>query len=188
MWQAVAVVMGIIILYIVIIYNKLVRGKQHVDQSESGVDIYLKQRFDLIPNLVECTKAYCKYEENTLTEIARLRSAYEKTRDIGTGIDLNLKFNRLMAIVESNADLKANEQFLMLQKTLTKLESQLQAARRLYNSEVTNFNKIVSMFPSNLIASAFGFEQEKLFEVESGIERENIDINFETREEKDKNE
>ncbi len=175
-WQVLLILLVILFVYILIVYNKLVKGKLHVEQAKSSIDIYLKQRFDLIPNLVECVKTYCKYEKETLTEIARLREIYNNSKDLETGSILNNKFNTLIAVAENYPELKANEQFLMLEKNLAKIENQLQAARRLYNTEVTSFNTKINMFPSSIIANLGGFKPAKLFELENEQERKNINV------------
>ena len=173
--------LGLIIILIVlgvilVLYNNLVKARNKVKQAESGIDVYLMQRFDLIPNLVECVKAYSKYEEKIFTEIANLRSAYMgQSKNLEKGANLNNKMNQLIAVAENYPELKASEQFLNLQRNLTKTESQLQAARRIYNMEVTNYNDKICTIPSNLVASLFGFEEAKLFEIEE-YKRENINI------------
>ena len=172
------VVILIIMFYILITYNILVKNRLRVHQAKSGIDVYLKQRFDLIPNLVECVKKYSEHEQKTFTEIAKLRAEYYKNKDLNTGRELNSKFNNVIAVVENYPELKADEQFLMLQKTLSKMENQLQAARRLYNIEVTSLNTKIEVFPSNLIAVAFNFQKENLFELDDDIEKNNVQINI----------
>ena len=174
-----AILIIIAILLIIGMYNNLVRLLNKVKQAESGIDIYLNQRFDLIPNLVECVKAYSKHEESIFTEIANLRSAYIKEpKDLKNAENLNNKMNQLIAVAENYPELKASEQYLNLQRTLTKLESQLQAARRIYNVEVTNYNDKIMVVPSNIVAILFGFKEKKLFEIED-YKRENINIKLE---------
>ena len=173
------IIIGIILITILVLYNNLVKARNLVKQAESGIDVYLNQRFDLIPNLVECVKAYSKHEKEIFTEIANLRSSYMKQpKDIKNAENLNNKMNQLIAVAEKYPELKASEQYLNLQRTLTKLESQLQAARRIYNAEVTNYNNKISVIPSNLVASLFGFKEAKLFEIEE-YKRENINIKLE---------
>ena len=173
------IIIAIILITILVLYNNLVKARNLVKQAESGIDVYLNQRFDLIPNLVECVKAYSKHEKEIFTEIANLRSSYMKQpKDIKNAENLNNKMNQLIAVAEKYPELKASEQYLNLQKTLTKLESQLQAARRIYNAEVTNYNNKISVIPSNLVASLFGFKEAKLFEIEE-YKRENINIKLE---------
>ena len=133
----------------------------------------------MIPNLVECVKAYSKHEQSIFTEIATLRSVYMKQpSDIKSAESLNNKMNQLIVVAENYPELKASEQYLNLQRNLNKLESQLQAARRIYNGEVTNYNDKISVVPSNLVARLFGFKEAKLFEIEE-YKRENINIKLE---------
>ena len=143
-------------IYVLIIYNKLTKQKLRVKQSKSGIDVYLQQRFDLIPNLVSCVKKYCEYEKELLSEITELRSLYKENKNLEIGKELNEKLTSLIAVAENYPDLKADGQFLNLEKNLLKMENQLQAARRLYNIEVTSLNTIVSSFPSSVIAKVFG--------------------------------
>lgn len=173
------IIIAIILIAILVLYNNLVKARNKVKQAESGIDVYLTQRFDLIPNLVECVKGYSKHEEKIFTEIATLRSAYmSQSKSLEKGADLNNKMNQLIAVAENYPELKASEQYLNLQRNLTKIESQLQAARRIYNMEVTNYNDKICTVPSNLIAGLFGFKEAKLFEIEE-YKRENININLE---------
>ena len=173
------IVIAIILMVVLSLYNNLVKAKNRVKQAESGIDVYLNQRFDLIPNLVECVKAYSKHEESIFTEIANLRSSYmNKGKDIKSAENLNNKMNQLIAVAENYPELKASEQYLNLQRTLTKLESQLQAARRIYNAEVTDYNNKITLVPSNIIAMMFGFKEAKLFEIED-YKKENVNIKFE---------
>ncbi len=173
------IIIAILLIIILKIYNNLVKARNKVRQAESGIDVYLNQRFDLIPNLVECVKAYSKHEQDIFIEIAKLRSSYMKeSKNIKSAEKLNNKINQLIAVSENYPDLKANEQYLNLQKTLTKLENQLQAARRIYNLEVTEYNNKIDVIPSNLVASLFGFKHAQLFEIEE-YKKENINMKFE---------
>ena len=173
------IIIAIILITILVLYNNLVKARNLVKQAESGIEVYLNQRFDLIPNLVECVKGYSKHEKEIFTEIAELRTSYMKQpKNIKNAENLNNKMNQLIAVAENYPELKASEQYLNLQKTLTKLESQLQAARRIYNAEVTNYNNKISVIPSNLVAILFGFKEAKLFEIEE-YKRENINIKLE---------
>lgn len=173
----IVLILLVILIMIISTYNKLVRLSKKVSQSAGTIDVYLKQRFDLIPNLVETVKGYAKYEEEVLEKIVKLRQEYADNSNDNMNVNatLNDKYNKLIAIVESYPELKANESFLNLQKQLSKTESQLQAARRIYNSEVTEYNTKVLTFPSNVIAGIFGFKEIALFEIKTE-ERENVDI------------
>lgn len=170
------IIIAIILIVILKMYNNLVKARNKVRQAESGIDVYLNQRFDLIPNLVECVKAYSKHEQDIFIEIAKLRSSYmNESKNIKSAEKLNNKMNQLIAVSENYPDLKADEQYLNLQKTLTKLENQLQAARRIYNLEVTEYNNKIDVIPYNLVASLFGFEHARLFEIEEH-KKENINM------------
>lgn len=171
------IVLGIILLIIIIQYNVLVKIKQRVKQSKSGIDVYLQQRFDLIPNLVETVKGYVNYEKEALEKIAELRTQYNKTKDLKVSEELNNKVNQIIAVAENYPELKASEQFLNLQKSLSKMESQLQAARRIYNNDVTTYNTKISVVPYNIIASIFRFKEEELFKIEEEA-RNNISVNM----------
>ena len=163
------------IITIIAIYNSIIRLKNNVDKSESGIDVYLQQRFDLIPNLVEVTKTYMNYENDILDKITRLRVIYNQSKDINASTELNNQYKSIMAVVENYPELKANEQFLKLQKSLVKIESQLQAARRIYNNDVTKYNTKISTFPNNLIADLFGFKERNLFVLDG---EDKVNINF----------
>ena len=171
------VVILILILIILSKYNKLVSLRNKTKQSAAGIDVYLNQRFDLIPNLVECVKAYSKHESEVLENVVKLRTEYKQTSDTNfkQAEELNKGINRILAIAEEYPELKASEQYLNLQKNLEKIESQLQAARRIYNNDVTIYNTKLETIPTNLIGQMFGFEKAELFQIEE-YKRENIDI------------
>ncbi len=160
------VILFVILIYVLIQYNSFVKKKNAIEQSKSSIDVYLTQRFDLIPNLVTCVKAYCEHEESIFKEITELRSKYYETRNLKDGAIVNNECNDILAIGENYPDLKANTQFINLQKNLQKMENQLQAARRIYNIDVTNYNNSIDMFPSSIIAKIFHFEKEELFDAE----------------------
>lgn len=154
-----------IILVIFIQYNSITKLKMKVQQSKSGIDVYLQQRFDLIPNLVQVVKEYMNYEKETLQKIMELRTYYNETKDIKVSETLNNQLNNIIAVAENYPELKASEQFLNLQKNLSKIESQLQAARRIYNNDVTKYNTKINIVPYNIIATIFGFKEEYLFKI-----------------------
>ncbi|HIT71536.1 MAG TPA: LemA family protein [Candidatus Scatovivens faecipullorum] len=174
-----AILLILILIFIMIEFNTFIRLRNKIKHSKSGIEVYLNQRFDLIPNLVECVKGYTKYEEQTLSKITNLRSQYNnaKNKDLKLGEELNNEFNNLLAVGESNPDLKASEQFLNLQRSLEKMESQLQAARRIYNGDVTLYNTTISTFPNNFFAGIFGFKEEDLFQIEE-YKKENVKPNW----------
>ena len=171
------VVIVIILLVILSKYNKLVKQKNSVKQAQSGIDVYLNQRFDLIPNLVECVKGYAKHEEQVLEKITQLRAKYSKSKDLKEAEKLNNGINQIIAVAEQYPELKASEQFLNLQKSLSKMESQLQAARRIYNNEVTAYNTTINTVPTNIIAKMFNFKEAELFTIED-YKKENIQVDL----------
>lgn len=153
----------IIIIAVFVQYNILIKLKMNINRSKSVIDVYLKQRFDLIPNLVKVVKGYMNHEKETLENVTKLRNAYDKNGDIKISQELNDEINKIISVAENYSDLKADKQFLNIQKNLTKIESQLQAARRLYNNDVTRYNTRITIFPLNIIARIFGFKEEQLF-------------------------
>ena len=172
-------ILGIIIFFVVLIilvqYNTLIRLRNRVKQSKSGIEVYLNQRFDLIPNLVECVKGYSKHEKDILEKITNLRALYNENKDFNKACALNTGINKILAIAENYPDLKASEQYLNLQRNLVKIESQLQAARRIYNNDVTNYNTKLETVPTNIIANLFSFKPAELFQIEE-YKKENINI------------
>lgn len=158
----------VVVIMIVGQMNAFVALRNKVKQSKSSIEVYLNQRFDLIPNLVECVKGYAKYEQETLTKIAKLRSEYmlQNDKDLKLGAQIDHEMKTLFALGEDNPNLQASEQFLQLQKSISRMEDQLQAARRLYNGDVTLYNTTISTFPNNLLASMGGFKKFDLFEIE----------------------
>ena len=152
------VILVILVLFVIVEYNMMVKLKKQMNNSYSVIDVYLQKRFDLIPNLVEVTKGYANYEKDILSKITEYRTSYNQNKDKESLNKLNDEYNNLMLVVENYPDLKASEQFLQLQKSLSKVESELQAARRIYNTDTTKYNTKLSVFPSNIIANIFGFK------------------------------
>ena len=179
MITALIILIAIVILYVIITYNQCIKLKKQMNNSYSVIDVYLKKRFDLIPNLVEVTKEYTKYEKNTLTKITEYRTSFEKNKDKESLNKLNDEYNNLLLVVENYPELKASEQFLKLQKNLIKVESELQAARRIYNNDTTKYNTKLNVFPSNIIGKMFKFKEGELFELEDRkLESENIKVDL----------
>lgn len=148
-------------------YNHILKLHNNVKQSRSGIDVYLNQRFDLIPNLVECVKAYSDHEKDVIENIVKMRADYNGGKKyIKNAERISNDMNKLLMIAEDYPDLKASEQFLNLQKSLQKMENQLQAARRIYNVDVTEYNTYIKSVPTNIVAAIFGFKEEELFEIE----------------------
>lgn len=163
-----------IILIIVIIidgailigYNKLVRMKNIVKSSESKIDVVLKKRLDLIPNIVNCVKAYAEHESDTLEDVVKARNDYQNgNQSLKEANNVNNKLNNLIALVENYPDLKANSEFNNLQHQLSNIEDELADQRKIYNNAVTSYNTMIESVPTNIIASLFSFKQAELFKL-----------------------
>ncbi|MCI9063252.1 MAG: LemA family protein [Clostridia bacterium] len=174
------IIIIIILIITLLIYNRLIKLRNKIKQSESGIDIYLNQRFDLIPNLVECVKGYAKHEKEVLQNTVSLRNEYNKNRniDLKQASKINGNINKILAIAEGYPQLSANEQYINLQKNLEKMESQLQAARRIYNNDVTIYNTKLETIPINIIGKMLGFRKAELLQIEE-YKRENINLESE---------
>ncbi len=159
MWYILIIILFIGIIWFVYVLNRFIYLKKRIERSKSVIDVFLKERFDLIPNLVECCKEYSNYEKNTLTEITKLRNRYEKNNDEKSGEKLNDYYKRLIALIENYPELKVSENFLNLQKSLEKVESEIAAARRIYVNDITNYNTLVRKIPSNLVAKMFKYQE-----------------------------
>ena len=174
-------VLVLIVLYFFVTFNRFVQLRNRVREAFSTMDVYLKKRWDLIPNIVETVKGYAKHEQDTLKEIVELRnSAYDKM-DNSTKADTNNKITnalgKIMALAEAYPDLKANENFLDLQAQLKDCEEKIGYARQFYNDSVLAYNNKCEMVPSNIIAGMFHFEKEKFFEA-SEEDRKNVKVEF----------
>lgn len=166
--------------FVILVYNRLIAKKNQVTYAESGVDVFLKQRSDLIPNLVEATKQYMQHERDTFERIVQLRSLAgnpELSKDDQYGIEnqIGKLLGKIMVSVENYPELKANENFLNLQNALQEVEAQLAAARRTFNAAVMEFNNVCEQFPTNIIANSMGFVPRDSFEA-LPQERANVDL------------
>lgn len=181
MIYAIGGVLLLIIIYALSTYNNLVGLNNKVKEAFSTMDVYLKKRWDLIPNIVETVKGYAKHESETLENVIRLRnSAYDNMSDnekIKTNEALSSGINKIMALAESYPDLKANENFRDLSNQLTKIEDDIANSRKYYNGVVRIFNNKTEMFPSNIFAKLFGFKSKEMFEA-AASERENVKVEF----------
>lgn len=168
MWWIILVIVILIVLYVISTYNLLVRLRNKVRDGWSQIDVLLKRRADLIPNLVETVKGYAKHEEGTLTAVieARSKAVGAKTPEEAMKAEgaMTQALSRLFALVESYPSLKANQNFLDLQKSLEETENKITYSRQFYNDNVLNYNNKVEMFPSNLVAGLFKFEKAVFFE------------------------
>lgn len=162
----------LILLYVIAAYNGLVTLRNRVKEAWSDIDVQLKRRYDLIPNLVETVKGYASHEKETFDRVIEARSKAMSAQGLKEKGDaenvLSGTLKSLFALSESYPDLKASVNFLELQKELTDTEDKIQAARRFYNGNVMDFNTKIEAFPSNIIAQTFGFKASEFFEAEEG--------------------
>lgn len=172
--MVVYIIMAVIILlivYIFVLYNSFVSLNNKVKEAFATMDVYLKKRWDLIPNLVETVKGYANHEQETFSEVTKLRNSnYESMSNeekIITNEKMNTKIDRIMALKEAYPELKANENFKDLSEQLKKIEDDIANSRRYYNAVVRVYNNKVEMFPNSLIAKIFGYHSKKMFEAKN---------------------
>ena len=184
---------GMIILIVVIVlvlllagfiisnYNSLVTLRNRVKDQASQIDIQLKRRFDLIPNLMECVKGYMKHEKDTLEDIVKARNSFQSADslegEMQANSELTKAMTKLFALAESYPELKASENFMSLQNDLSDTEDKIATARQFYSDTVLLYNNKIQMFPSNIVAGMFGFKEEKFFEA-TEAEKENVKVQF----------
>jgi LemA protein len=178
---AVVILAGIIIA----MYNSLIRLKNRVDEAWSDIDVQLKRRYDLIPNLVETVKGYAGHERETLEKVTAARTAAMAAQSEGDAKKqaeaenmLSSTLKSIFALSENYPDLKANTNFLELQRELSDTENKIQASRRFYNGNVRDFNTKLEVFPTNIIGNMLGFKPRDYFEIADEKERENVKVNF----------
>ena len=180
-WGILIIVVVLIVLWAISVYNKLVALRNRVKDQWAQIDVQLKRRFDLIPNLVETVKGYTKHESETLEAVIKARNTYVSAtvpeEQMKADGELTKAISKLFALTESYPDLKANTNFQALQQELTETESKIAAARQFYNDTVMVYNNKVSMVPSNIIASLFKFNKEAFFEANE-TERQNVQVKF----------
>ena len=170
------------LLFGIMLYNDLVSKRTHAEEGWSGIDVALKRRYDLIPNLVSTVKGYTEHEQRTLEKIIELRArcgqSTSRTQRAENEEALTGMLKNLFALAEAYPDLKANANFIELQKTLNEIEDNVSMARRYYNATVRDLNILVQSFPSNIIAKRFGFSAMEFFEIRNSVERDNIEVSF----------
>lgn len=178
------IVIGLIILvaaFLVSNYNSLVQLRNKVKDQWAQIDVQLKKRCDLIPNLVETVKGYAKHEKSTLEDVVKARntflSASTSEEEIKASGEITQALNKLFALSEAYPELKANENFMSLQNDLRDVEEKISYARQFYNDNVMVYKNKIEMFPSNIVAGLFGFKQEPFFEA-SEDERKNVEVKF----------
>ncbi len=188
----VAVVLGVLALYVVYAYNNFVKLTQRTKEAWADIDVQLKRRYDLIPNLIETVKGYAAHERGVFEEVTEARAKATQVHVDPTGITpeqiatmagaesaLGASLGKLLAVAEAYPDLKANQNFLGLQNELTDTENKIQAARRFYNGNVRDLKIALQSFPSNIVGGTFGFKEEQFFELAEGsAEREVVKVAF----------
>lgn len=181
----VPVLIVVAILWLVMVYNGLIRLRNQVDEGWSDIDVQLKRRHDLIPNLVESVKGYMTHEKSLLEDITKARSAAMSAQTAGdtAGLakaesSLGGMLGNLRVAFEAYPDLKANQTMANLMDELSDTENKIQAARRFYNGVVRDFNTKIQVFPSNIVAGMLGFAKRNFFEIEDAKERENVAVKF----------
>lgn len=176
------VVIAILVIWLIAAYNGFIKAKNNCEESYSTMDVYLKKRFDLIPNLVETVKGYASHEKETFEKITEARSMVQNATNDADKLKgenmLTGTLRSLFAVAENYPELKANQNFLDLQDQLKQVEMDIANARKYYNAVVKIFNNKVEMFPSNIIAKLFHFEKKPMFEVENEEERQNVKVQF----------
>ena len=181
MWWIIIVVLVLIILSIISTYNELVRLRNKVKDQWSQIDVQLKRRCDLIPNLVETVKGYAKHEKGTLEAVIKARNTFLTAKspedEMKASKEVTAALNKLFALAEAYPDLKANENFTSLQNTLSETEDKISYARQFYNDNVMNYKNKIEMFPSNIVAGIFNFKPEPFFEA-TEEERKNVEVKF----------
>ena len=177
----VIVILVLILLYFISTYNMLVTLRNKVKDSWSQIDVMLKNRYDLIPNLVETVKGYAKHEKETLDAVieARSKAVSAKTteEEMKAAGEVEGALGKLFALAESYPDLKTNTNFLKMQEDLREMEEKIRYSRQFYNDAVLSYKNKLEMFPSNVVAGIFGFKPESFFEA-SETERENVQVKF----------
>ncbi len=170
-------ILAALVLYAVFIYNGLVKSRQMAEEAWSGIDVQLKRRADLIPNLIETVEGYAGHEKSTLEEVVALRNKAQAVpagdvegRAVAEGL-LGQALGRVIALAEAYPDLKANQNFLELQRSLETIEGEIQMSRRYYNGAARDLNVKVESFPSNLVAGQFGFAKKPYFEIANEADR-----------------
>jgi LemA protein len=163
-------VVAVVLIVAVVLYNRLVSLRARVDSGWAGIDVQLRRRYDLIPNLVETVKGYADHERELFEHIAKARAGAIEAQDMESQAvaenRITADLRQLMAVVENYPDLKANENFLALQEELIGTESKIAYARQFYNDQVMKLNTLIGSFPSNLIANAFAFHEREFFSIE----------------------
>lgn len=181
MWIALIIIV-LLVIWVIVIYNRLVTFRQRVDNAWSQIDVSLQRRFDLIPNFVETVKGYMTHESETFEKITALRTSWANSSTLGEKAKLDDELSgalkTIMAVSENYPDLKANTNFSELSEELRNTENKIAYSRQFYNDSVTRYNTKLELFPSNIVASMFNFKPKELFAAESDEARKNVKVDF----------
>jgi LemA protein len=181
MWWIPLVIVAVLAVLLISLYNSLVRQRLVVNEATADIETFLKQRYDMIPNLVNIVKGYAKHEKELFENVTSLRAKAMSAGNLEDKMEfegeLSKALSRIIAVAENYPALRANENFLQLQSHLKDLEDNIQKARRFYNGAVRDFNTRIAVFPNNLIAGMLGFNKMPFFEA-TEEEKENVDIKF----------
>ena len=176
------IIIVLLVVWIISMYNDLVKAKLKVDNAWSQIDVQLQRRFDLIPNFVETVKGYMTHESETFEKIAALRTSWANSSSVGEKAKLDGELSgalkTIMAVSENYPELKANTNFSELSEELRNTENKISFSRQFYNDSVTMYNTKLQLFPSNIIAGMFNFQVKELFEAESDEARKNVKVDF----------
>ena len=178
----VLIVIGVMLISIAILYNSLVRKRNNVEAAWANIDVQLQRRFDLIPNLVETVKGYAAHEQETFLKVTELRNSYlasNSPKEIGEiDTEMNAVVKRLFAVAEAYPDLKASQNFLMLQESLAGTENRIAYSRNNYNQTVMSYNTGIQTFPAALLASPMGFQAKEFFEINEDGARDVVKVDL----------
>lgn len=181
MWIALVIIV-LLVIWIISIYNGLIKSRQKVDNAWSQIDVQLQRRFDLIPNFVETVKGYMTHESETFEKIAQLRTSWANSSTVGEKAKLDGELSgalkTIMAVSENYPELKANQNFSELSEELRNTENKISFSRQFYNDSVTMYNTKLELFPSNIVAGMFNFQKRDLFAAESDEARKNVKVDF----------
>ena len=181
-WGILIIVAIILIWYIIIKYNKLISLRNLVKNAFADVDVQMKMRFDLVENLVNTVKGYAIHEKDTLNQLTQARSGFMNAKNESEKLEANNQLNStlktLFAVAENYPDLKANQNFIQLQSELSDIENKIAAARRFYNASVKDYNTAREIFPNNIIAKIFGFDNQNSFTIENEEEKKAPKVQF----------
>lgn len=181
-WTWIGIAAAILVIWVIVLFNSLIRRRNQTDEAWSDIDVQLRRRYDLIPNLIETVKGYMAHERQTLENITKARTVAMGAQSLEEKAQaenmLTGALKSLFAVAESYPDLKASQNFLQLADEVSDTENKIQAARRFYNANVRDYNTQVQSFPSNMVASMLGFAQKAFFEIDEPVARNPVQVKF----------